>query len=48
MITTLAEQGVDLKAIARLAGHSSISTTCIYVEDNPARLARIMSGIEII
>jgi integrase/recombinase XerD len=42
MITTLAERGVDLKAIATLVGHASIATTCIYVENNPARLAKIM------
>jgi integrase/recombinase XerD len=46
MITRLAEQGVDLKAIATLAGHGNIATTCIYVENNPARLARIMSGVD--
>lgn len=47
MITRLAEQGVDLKAIATLAGHASITTTCIYVEENPARLARIMAAVEL-
>ena len=40
-ITRLIEQGVDIKAVSRLAGHSNISTTAIYVEDNPERLKRI-------
>ena len=45
MITRLAESGVDLKALARIAGHASISTTAIYIEDNPVRLARIMAQL---
>jgi integrase/recombinase XerD len=45
MITRLAERGVDLKALARIAGHSSISTTAIYIEDNPERLARFMAQL---
>ena len=40
-ITRLIENGVDIKAVSRLAGHSSIVTTAIYVEDNPDRLKRI-------
>ena len=40
-ITRLIEQGVDIKAVSKLAGHSNISTTAIYVEDNPERLKRI-------
>lgn len=47
MITRLAENGVDLKAIATLAGHASISTTAGYVQDNPERLAKIMAGVGI-
>jgi integrase/recombinase XerD len=42
LITRLAERGIDLKAIAELAGHSSIRTTAMYVEANPERLARIL------
>jgi integrase/recombinase XerD len=45
MITRLAENGVDLKALARIAGHENISTTAIYIEDNPERLARIMAKL---
>lgn len=37
-ITRLIEQGADIKAVSRLAGHASIVTTAIYVEDNPDRL----------
>ena len=48
MITRLAESGVDLKAISTLAGHSSISTTAGYVEDNPDRLAKIMEKVEVV
>lgn len=40
-ITRLIEQGADIKAVSRLAGHASIVTTSIYVEDNPDRLKRL-------
>ena len=40
-ITRLIENGVDIKAVSRLAGHSNIVTTAIYVDDNPDRLKRI-------
>lgn len=40
-ITRLIEQGADIKSVSRLAGHASIVTTAIYVEDNPHRLKRI-------
>jgi integrase/recombinase XerD len=39
--TRLIERGVDIKAVSRLMGHSSISMTAQYVEDNPVRLKRI-------
>lgn len=39
--TKLIERGVDIKAVSRLMGHSSISMTAQYVEDNPVRLKRI-------
>lgn len=42
-ITRLIEQGADIKAVSRLAGHAHISTTSEYVEDNPDRLKRISS-----
>jgi len=40
-ITRLIEQGVDIKAVSKLAGHANIGTTAIYVDDNPERLKRI-------
>jgi integrase/recombinase XerD len=42
LITSLAERGIDLKAISAIAGHSSVSTTAQYVEANPRRLSRIL------
>jgi integrase/recombinase XerD len=45
LITRLAERGVDLKAIAEIAGHTSIRTTAMYVETNPRRLARILQDV---
>jgi integrase/recombinase XerD len=45
LITRLAERGVDLKAIAEIAGHASIRTTAVYVETNPRRLARILQDV---
>jgi integrase/recombinase XerD len=42
-ITRLVEQGVDIKAVSRLAGHANIVTTSEYVEDNPDRLKRLSS-----
>jgi integrase/recombinase XerD len=45
LITRLAERGIDLKAIAEIAGHSSIRTTAVYVETNPRRLARILQEV---
>jgi integrase/recombinase XerD len=45
LITGLAERGIDLKAIAQIAGHASIRTTAVYVESNPARLAKILREV---
>ena len=44
-ITSLAERGIDLKAISVLAGHSNIRTTALYVDANPERLSRILSEV---
>ena len=44
-ITNLAERGVDLKAIATLAGHSDIKTTALYVDASPQKLSRILAEI---
>ena len=51
LITRLAERGVDLKAIAEIAGHTSIRTTAhtLYIESNPRRLAaRIPAGHRVV
>jgi site-specific recombinase XerD len=45
LITRLAERGIDLNAIAELAGHASIRTTAVYVEANPARLTKILQDV---
>ena len=39
--TALIEKGADIKAVSRLMGHSSISMTAQYVEDNPLRLKQM-------
>lgn len=43
--TELIGKGVDLKAVATLMGHRSISMTAHYVEDNPQRLRRIAAEL---
>jgi integrase/recombinase XerD len=43
--TSLIERGVDIKAVSTLMGHSSVSMTARYVEDNPLRLKRICQDI---
>ena len=44
-ITNLASNGVDIKNIATLAGHSNISTTALYIQTNPKTLAEHMKGL---
>ena len=39
-ITRLAEQGVNVRLLAELAGHKHISTTHRYIDINPAQLSR--------
>lgn len=39
-ITRLAEQGINVRLLAELAGHSSITTTQRYIDASPAQLAR--------
>jgi integrase/recombinase XerD len=39
--TNLIERGVDIKAVSTLMGHSSVTMTAQYVEDNPVRLKQI-------
>jgi integrase/recombinase XerD len=45
LITQLAERGIDLKSISKIAGHSNIRTTATYVEANPVRLSRILKDV---
>ena len=39
--TRLIERGADIKAVSTLMGHSSISMTAEYVENNPNRLSKL-------
>lgn len=39
-ITRLAEQGINVRLLAELAGHQHISTTQRYIDVNPQQLAR--------
>jgi integrase/recombinase XerD len=42
--TRLIENGADIKAVSKLMGHSTISMTAKYVEDNPERLKKLAAG----
>lgn len=39
-ITRLAEQGINVRVLAELAGHQHISTTQRYIDVNPQQMAR--------
>ena len=45
LITKLAYSGVDLNSVRQIAGHSTISTTQRYVQDNPQKMADILKSI---
>lgn len=43
--TSLIENGVDIKAVSSLMGHSTVAMTARYVEDNPVRLRKICEQV---
>jgi integrase/recombinase XerD len=45
LITKLAYSGIDLNNARQIAGHSSISTTQRYIDDNPHKIADILKSI---
>ncbi|MBK7616330.1 MAG: tyrosine-type recombinase/integrase [Burkholderiales bacterium] len=45
--TSLIEGGVDIKAVSTLIGHSTVSMTARYVDDNPIRLRRFCEKISV-
>jgi len=45
LITKLAYKGIDINSIRQIAGHSSISTTQRYIDDNPMLMADILKSI---
>jgi integrase/recombinase XerD len=45
LITKLAYAGIDINSIRQIAGHSSISTTQRYIDDNPHKIADILRAI---
>ena len=45
LITKLADKGVSVNDIRLIAGHSSIATTQRYIQENPNKIANIMSAI---
>jgi len=42
LITNLVHAGIDIHSVSKIAGHSNISTTQIYVQDNPHMLSDIL------
>ena len=46
--TSLDEQGIGIKNIQQLMGHSSISTTSIYIDNNPIRLGEISKNLKLV
>lgn len=45
LINKLAYAGIDLNSIRQIAGHQDISTTQLYIDDNPERMAEILKAI---
>jgi integrase/recombinase XerD len=46
--TSLDEQGVGIKNIQQLMGHSTLATTSIYIENNPIRLGEISKNLKLV
>ena len=46
--TSLDEQGIGIKNIQQLMGHSSISTTSKYIDNNPIRLGEISKNLKLV
>lgn len=46
--THLLESGVEITAVQRLLGHSSLSTTSVYLHVRQARLAQIQSPLQLL
>jgi integrase/recombinase XerD len=44
--TSLIEQGVDIKAVSVLMGHSSVAMTARYVDENPIRMRKICESLK--
>lgn len=42
--TTLISNGIDIKSVQHLLGHSSINTTARYIQENPAMLQKMMAS----
>lgn len=45
LITKLSYSGIDINSIRQIAGHSSISTTQRYIQDNPMLMRDILKSI---
>lgn len=44
--TSLIENGIDIKAVSVLMGHSSVAMTARYIDENPVRLNRICQYVK--
>jgi len=45
LITKLASKSIDINIIRQVAGHASIATTQIYIDDNPGRVADVLADL---